>query len=90
MRELAGMREALAEARARGTLAETLLAAAESRAVEEAAKTAQALRAFESLAERLEAFAEAQNAKTLRHWWRRIVLRGNRRPAWRRWLGLAG
>ena len=81
--ELAGMREALAETRARASLAETLLAAAESRAaaadgtaVEEAAKTAQAIRAFESLAQRLEAFAEAQNAKTLRHWWRQIVRRG--------------
>jgi hypothetical protein len=77
------MREALAETRARASLAETLLAAAESRAaaadgraVEEAAKTAQAIRAFENLAQRLEAFAEAQNAKTLRHWWRRIVRRG--------------
>ena len=80
--ELAGMRERLAEARARAMLAETMLAAAESRAaaadgraIEEAAKTAQALRAFESLAERLDAFAEAQSAKTLRHWWRRIVRR---------------
>jgi hypothetical protein len=81
--QLAGMREALAETRARASLAETLLAAAESRAaaadgraVEEAAKTAQAIRAFESLAERLEAIAEAQKAKTLRRWWRRIIRQG--------------
>jgi hypothetical protein len=31
---------------------------------------------FESLAERLEAIAEAQKAKTLRRWWRRIVRLG--------------
>jgi hypothetical protein len=55
---------------------EAQLASAETRASEEAAKTAQTIRAFESLAQRLEAFAEAQNAKTLRHWWRRIVRRG--------------
>jgi hypothetical protein len=55
---------------------EAQLASAETRASEEAAKTAQAIRAFESLARRLEAFAEAQNAKTLRHWWRQIVRRG--------------
>jgi hypothetical protein len=48
------------------------LAAANGRASEESAKTAQAIAAFESLAQRLEAIAEA------------------RRPAWRRWLGLAG
>jgi hypothetical protein len=44
------------------------LAGAEARAGEEAAKTAQAIRAFESLAERLEALAEAR-----RPWWRRLV-----------------
>jgi hypothetical protein len=79
-RELAGMRDALAETRARASLAEGLLAAAENRAaaadgraVEEAAKTAMAIQAFERLAERLEAMAEAQKAKTLRRWWLRIV-----------------
>jgi hypothetical protein len=78
--ELAGMREAVAETRARASLAEGLLAAAESRAaaadgraVEEAAKTATAIQAFERLAERLEAMAEAQKAKTLRRWWLQIV-----------------
>jgi hypothetical protein len=88
--ELAGMREALAEARARAggaeehieslraqiVAAEARAAAADGRAVEEAAKTAQAIAAFEGLAQRLEAFAEAQNAKTLHRWWRRIVRRG--------------
>ena len=74
--ELAGMREALAEARARASAAEASTEAAAARADDEAAKTAQAIRAFESLAERLEAMAEAQKAKTLRRWWRRIVRRG--------------
>jgi hypothetical protein len=74
--ELAGMREALAEARARAGAAEASAEAAAARADAEAAKAAQAIRAFESLAERLEAMAEAQKAKTLRRWWRRIVLRG--------------
>jgi hypothetical protein len=40
------------------------------------AKTAQAIRAFESLAERLEAITKAQKAKTLRRWWRRIIRHG--------------
>jgi hypothetical protein len=44
------------------------LAGAEARAGEEAAKTAQAIAAFESLAQRLEAMAEAR-----RLWWRRLV-----------------
>ncbi|HEY3623416.1 MAG TPA: hypothetical protein VGL12_13705 [Roseiarcus sp.] len=44
------------------------LAGAEARAGEEAAKTAQAIAAFKSLAERLEAIAEAR-----RPWWRRLV-----------------
>ena len=74
--ELAGMREALAEARARAGAAEAGAEAAEARADAEAAKAAQAIRAFESLAERFEAMAEAQKAKTLRRWWRRIVRRG--------------
>ena len=73
--ELAGPREALAEARARVGAAEANAKAAEARADAEAAKTAQAIRAFESLAERFEAMAEAQKAKTLRRWWRRIVRR---------------
>jgi len=74
--ELAGMREALAEARARAGAAEASAEAAQARADAEAAKTAQAIRAFESLAERLEAIAEAQKAKTLRRWWRRIIRQG--------------
>jgi chromosome segregation ATPase len=44
------------------------LAAAEARAGEEAAKTAQAIAAFQNLAEQLEAIAEAR-----RPWWRRLV-----------------
>jgi hypothetical protein len=52
------------------------LAAAEATAADEAAKTARAIAAFESLAERLEAMAEAQKAKTIRRWWRRIVRLG--------------
>jgi hypothetical protein len=46
----------------------TQLAAAEARAGEESAKTAQAIAAFESLAQRLEAMAAAR-----RLWWRRLV-----------------
>ena len=74
--ELAGMREALAEARARAGAGEASAEAAQARADVEAAKTAQAIRAFESLAEQLEAMAEAQKAKTLRRWWRRIIRQG--------------
>jgi flagellar biosynthesis/type III secretory pathway protein FliH len=66
--ELAGMREALAEARARASAAGARAEAAETRAGEESAKTAQAIAAFQSLAERLEAIAEAR-----RPWWRRLV-----------------
>ena len=69
------MREALAEARARAGAAEASAEAAQAQADAEAAKTAQAIRAFESLADRLEA-AEAQQAKTLRRWWRRIIRQG--------------
>jgi hypothetical protein len=50
--ELAGLREALAEARARAS--------------EESAKTAQAIAAFEAIARRLEAMAEAKRPS----WWR--------------------
>ena len=39
-----------------------------AQASEESAKTAQAIAAFESLAQRLEAMAEAK-----RPWWRRLV-----------------
>jgi hypothetical protein len=49
----------------------TQLAAAEARAGEEAAKTAQAIAAFEQLAQRLEAIAEAR-----RPWWRRLRMTG--------------
>ena len=44
------------------------LAGAEARAGEEAAKTAQAIAALQSLAERIETLAEAR-----RPWWRRLV-----------------
>ena len=44
------------------------LAAAHARASDESAKTAQAIAAFQSLAQRLEAKAEAK-----RPWWRRLV-----------------
>ena len=66
--ELAGMREALAEARARAGAAEASAEAAQARADAEAAKTAQAIRAFESLAQRLEEMAAARPP-----WWRRLV-----------------
>jgi hypothetical protein len=59
------MREALAEARGRAGAAEARAEAAETRASEESAKTAQAIVAFESLAQRLEAMAAAK-----RPWWR--------------------
>jgi hypothetical protein len=58
--ELVGMREALAEARGRAAAAEARAEAAETRASEESAKMAQAIAAFQSLAERLEAIAEAR------------------------------
>jgi hypothetical protein len=60
-----------AELEHRGAEVDTLkaqLAGAETRASEESAKTAQAIAAFESLARRLEAIAEAR-----RPWWRRLV-----------------
>jgi hypothetical protein len=56
--ELAGMREALTEAGARAE-------AAEARASEENAKTAQAIAGFETIARRLEVMPE-----TKRSWWR--------------------
>jgi hypothetical protein len=48
--------------------AEARAESADSRAADEAAKTTQAIAAFESLAQRLEAMAEAR-----RPWWRRLV-----------------
>ena len=66
--ELVGTREALTEARARAAAAEARAEAAEARAGEESAKTAQAIAAFESLAQRLETIAEAR-----RPWWRKLV-----------------
>lgn len=66
--ELAGLREALADARGRAGAAEARAEAAETRASEESAKTAQAIAAFQSLAERLEEIAAAR-----RPWWRRLV-----------------
>ena len=70
--ELAGMREALAEARARAGAAEASAEAAQARADAEAAKTAQAIAAFAQLAQRLEAMA-AQRA--IKPWWRRLLQR---------------
>jgi hypothetical protein len=49
----------------------TQLAGAEARAGEEAAKTAQAIAVFQSLAQRLEAIAEARKP-----WWRRLHMTG--------------
>jgi flagellar biosynthesis/type III secretory pathway protein FliH len=63
--ELAGMREALAEARARASAAGARAEAAEARASEESAKTARAIAAFDQLAQRLEAMAEARRPS----WW---------------------
>ena len=67
--ELAGTREALAEARARAGAAEARAEAAEARAGEESAKTGQAIAAFRSLAERLEAVADQER----RLGWRRLA-----------------
>ena len=47
------------------------LAAAEARAADEAAKTARAIAAFESLAERLEAIAASKRA--IEPWWHRLL-----------------
>jgi UDP-N-acetylmuramoylalanine-D-glutamate ligase len=76
--ELIGLREALVDARAHAATLQQQLAAAEARAgtaradlAAEQARTTQAIRAFESLAERLEAIAEAQ-----RPWWRRLRMTG--------------
>jgi hypothetical protein len=73
--ETAALREHNATLKAeidhRGAEIDTLkaqLAAANARAGEESAKTAQAIAAFEGLARRLEAMAEAR-----RPWWRRLV-----------------
>jgi hypothetical protein len=52
--------------------AEARASAADVRAVDEAAKTAQAIAAFESLAQRLEAMA-AQHA--IKPWWQRLLQR---------------
>jgi hypothetical protein len=70
--ELAGTREALAEARARAGAAEARADAAETRASEEAARTTQAISAFQSLAQRLEEIA-AQRAT--RPWWQWLLQR---------------
>jgi hypothetical protein len=74
--ELAGMREALTEARTRAGAAEARLAAAEARDAQHvaqiAAEQAKVERAFAELsavAERLAALAEERS----RPWWRRIV-----------------
>jgi hypothetical protein len=54
----------------RETRLATQLVAAEARASEESAKTTQAIAAFESLAQRLEAMA-AQHA--IKPWWQRLL-----------------
>jgi hypothetical protein len=45
------------------------LAASDARAIDEAIKTAQAITAFEALAQRLDALA----AERVKPWWRRLV-----------------
>jgi len=62
--ELAGVREALVEARARATVAESRLAAADS-------ERAKAIGAFANLANRLDALA-AESVQR-RPWWRRLA-----------------
>jgi hypothetical protein len=49
------------------------LASANARAVDEAAKTAQAIAAFESLAQRLEAMAAE---RAIKPWWQRLLRAG--------------
>jgi hypothetical protein len=71
--KLAGMREALVEAMARASAAETRAGAAEAWASEESAKTAQApLAAFEQLAQRLEAMAAE---RAIKPWWQGLLRR---------------
>jgi hypothetical protein len=74
--ELAGLREALAEARARAGAAETRLAEGAAREAAlagdlaaERARTSEAIAAFRALADRLDALA----AERARPWWRRLV-----------------
>jgi hypothetical protein len=62
------LRDHVASLKAENETLKAQLAGAETRANEESAKTAQAIAAFESLALRLEAIAEAR-----RPWWRRLV-----------------
>jgi hypothetical protein len=64
------LRDHVASRKAENETLRAQLASAETRASEESAKTAQAIAAFESLAQRLEAMA-AQRA--IRPWWRRLV-----------------
>jgi hypothetical protein len=82
--ELAGMREALAEARGRAgaaevhietlkaqlTASEARVTAADARAADKAARTAEAIAAFKSLAQRLEALVEARRPLWHRLLWR--------------------
>jgi hypothetical protein len=72
---LDSLREHIATLKGENETLKAQLAAAEGRATaesiranEENAKTAQAIAAFETLAQRLEAIAEAR-----RPWWRRLV-----------------
>ena len=66
------LREHVASLKAENETLKAQLAGAETRASEESAKTARAIAAFESLAQRLEAMA-AQRA--IKPWWRRLLQR---------------
>ena len=67
--ELAGVREALGEARARATAAEARSGELAADLVAERARTEKTIAVFAALAERLEALA----ADRRRPWWRRLV-----------------
>ena len=67
--ELVGMREALTEARARAEAADARSAELSSDLAAERARTAKAIEAFSSLADRLDALA----AERARPWWRRLA-----------------
>jgi hypothetical protein len=69
---LDSLRDHVASLKAENETLKAQLAGAETRASEESAKTAQAIAAFESLAQRLEAMA-AQRA--IKPWWRRLLQR---------------
>ncbi len=68
--ELAGTRETLGEARARADAAEARSAEISGDLAAERARTEKAIEAFASLADRLDAMAEANQR---RPWWRRLA-----------------